>query len=307
MPRGKLRVLGLRTEFRTDEGDDSFFKNGFTFDNEFGSPLDANKSLYENLFINENDSFIVSSSPKAFCAIHEEDFGDEFFISEEELDAYAEGVLEVLTKQNIESVITSEDLDADELLNDAALDDADVKLSLYRSFKSLYDKWISRTNLNNGATTSGYFFNNYGQDDDRALFDHFNFVNRGASDIGSKAVIDTAYLSDMSSSKNGEGPTQSLYNLIGNLLSKNNFDFFALPSYIQYTERGEEDLLDMFRAISTPIGKIPPRPSFVCMYISGNSRSLYIPRSNCNNNIINLSIKFNIFITFYLLLIKNIF
>ena len=122
---GKLRVLGLRTEFRTDEGDDSFFKNGFTFDNEFGAPLDANKSLYKNLFIDDNDSFIVSSTPKAFCAIHEEDFGDEFFISEEELDAYSEGVLEVLTKQNIEGIITSQDLDADELLDDAG-DDSDT-------------------------------------------------------------------------------------------------------------------------------------------------------------------------------------
>ena len=191
------------------------------------------------------------------------------------MDAYSEGVLEVLTKQNIEGIITSQDLDADELLDDAAMDDKDIKLSLYRSFKSLYDKWISNTGDSNGTQTQGYFFNNYGQDDDRALFDHFRFINRANTDIGGKAVIDTAYLSDMSSSKNGEGPTQSLYNLIGGLLSKNNFDFWPTPADIPLTTSSlpDEDLLDMFRPLDR-VGKIKAGPLFNCVYIGGSSRTL---------------------------------
>ena len=269
------RVLALRKSFENEPSNDSILSNGFTFDNEFGDPRKENEKLHNKLFIDDNKYFIISSSPKVFSAIHKDDFGDEFFISEEELDAYSEGVLEILTPKNIEAVVTSEDLDADELLDEAALDDKDIKLSLYRSFRSLYDKWISNSGSGNGQQTQGYFFNNYGQDDDRALFDHFRFINRANSDIGGKAVIDTAYLANISSSKNGEGPTQSLYQVVTSLLSKNNFDFWPTPSNIPLTTASlpNEDLLDMFRPIDR-IGKIKAGPLFNCVYIGGSSRTL---------------------------------
>jgi len=246
---------------------------------------EKNEGLYNDLF-KTKDMSIVSSSPKVFSAIHKDDFGDEFHISDAELDAYVEGFIDAVNEANVDTVITEYNKDSEVSFDDSGLDDDDIKLSLYRSFKSLYDKWISNSKI---GDTSGYFFNNYGQNDDRSLFDHFNFVNRGGQDIGAKAVIDPDYLTTIADTNNGEGPTQPLYTLMANILSKNNFDFFPLPNYVRYTndKEGEDRLKDMFRADSSKIETIASNPSFVCMYIGGNSRILDIPRNRCINNKIN--------------------
>jgi hypothetical protein len=76
--------------------------------------------------------------------------------------------------------------------SNSALEDNDIKLSLYRSFKSLYDKWIVSSSVNDSGT-SPLFYNNISddsEDEDRLLYDHFQFVNRAYTDIGSEAVID---------------------------------------------------------------------------------------------------------------------
>ena len=270
------RVLALRKEFEAGKNDDITI--------EYGKPRDLSAGLYEKLFKKPTDYAIVSSSPKVFSAIHKEDFTENFYISDEELEAYAQGLLDVLTEENIKAVTQQQDEEARVNLDDIALDDKDIKLSLYRSFKSIYDKWIS----NSGKSTlsnpiKGYFFNNYGADDDRTLFDHFSFINRGASDIGGQAVIDPNMLSELISTNNGEGPTESLYQTVTNLLSKNNFDFFPLPTFINYAESSDNDLEGIFIADSGKIGEVAPRPSFLCVYIGGNSRVLDIPRSSCNS------------------------
>jgi N-acetyl-anhydromuramyl-L-alanine amidase AmpD len=269
------RILALRKEF--DPPDSSNADN-------FGKPRELNDGLYKKLFKEPAKHSIVSSSPKVFSAIHKNDFTDNFYISEDELEAYAQGLLDILTNENINAVLEEEANEAQIDLDDIALDDKDIKLSLYRSFKSIYDKWIANSGKSTQKTpTKGYFFNNYGQDDDRTLFDHFSFVNRGASDIGGQAIIDPNMLSELISTSNGKGPTESLYQVITNILSKNNFDFFPLPTYVKYSLSGEEDLLDMFRAIPDKINKVAPNPSFLCVYIGGNSRVLDIPRSSCDN------------------------
>ena len=269
------RVLGLRKEFVGKEGQ--------TYPS-YGKPREINEDLFKSLFNDEHDEYIISSSPKVFSAIHKEDFTDNFYLSEEELEGYAQGMLDILTKSNIEAVQTELNEEAQINLDDIALDDKDIKLSLYRSFKSIYDKWISNSGKSTqNNPTKGYFFNNYGQDDDRTLFDHFNFVNRGNSDIGGQAIVDPNLLSELISTSNGKGPTESLYGTITNLLSKNNFDFFPLPTYVQYKEGETNSLKEMFEASSSKIGKIAPNPSFICVYIGGNSRTLDIPRSSCGN------------------------
>jgi len=271
------RILALRREFEPADGN---------VEGKFGNPRGLNLGLYKSLFKDTAKHSVISSSPKVFSAIHKNDFTDNFYISEDELEAYAQGLLDILTNKNIDAVLEQEANEAQIDLDDIALDDKDIKLSLYRSFKSIYDKWISNSGKSTQKTpTKGYFFNNYGQDDDRTLFDHFSFVNRGASDIGGQAIIDPNMLSELVSTSNGKGPTESLYQVITNLLSKNNFDFFPLPTYVKYSLSGEEDLLDMFRAIPDKISKVAPNPSFLCVYIGGNSRVLDIPRSSCDNEI----------------------
>ena len=89
-------------------------------------------------------------------------------------------------------------------------------------------------------------------------------------------------MSNLSNSQNGQGPTQSLYESLTGVLTKNNFEFFAMPSIIDYSD--EKYLLDIFKALDGPINKVPAKPGFVCMFIGGNSRTLDIPKSRCTDN-----------------------
>ena len=66
---------------------------------------EKNEGLYNDLF-KTKDMSIVSSSPKVFSAIHKDDFGDEFHISDAELDAYVEGFIDAVNEANIDTVIT---------------------------------------------------------------------------------------------------------------------------------------------------------------------------------------------------------
>ena len=112
------RILALRQEWsQTDEAG----TNITNVDSEFGQPRELNKELYDNLFKNSPKRYIVSSSPKCFAAIHKEDFTENFYISDEELEAYAQGVLDILTTENIGAVEIQQDEEAQVDLDDIAL------------------------------------------------------------------------------------------------------------------------------------------------------------------------------------------
>ena len=262
------RILGLRRTYEEGQPGEVTV--------EYGKPRKLTGTLFERLFNKNTEYSIVSSSPKIFSAIHKEDFTENFYISDEELEAYAQGMLDVLTSQNIQAVTNQQEEEARISLDDIALDDRDIKLSLYRSFKSIYDKWISSSGRSTQSNpTKGYFFNNYGQDDDRTLFDHFRFINRANSDVGGQAIIDPGMLSELISSSNGKGPTESLYGMVGNILSKNNFDFWPTPANIPLTTNSlpNEEVEKMFTALDR-FEKIQSGPIFNCVFIGGSSRQL---------------------------------
>ncbi len=280
----KNRVYGLRTDFT--EGDFSWYQptpqeKDKGANSEFNAKDKAiNAKLLKFLTEEDSETALVSSTPKIFSAIAKQDFNEDFYIHEDELDAYCEGFASTIYN-NIDQIWTDyneKDTSKNDLI-ESAMDDEDVKLSLYRSFKSLYDKWISNSKTKGGNTTSGYFYNNYAADyeaqDSRTLFEHFRFINRANEDIGGKAVIDISYLSNLSDTSSGQGPTQSLYNSLTNLLSKNNFDFWPLPSDtpLYLTSTKEEDLKDMFRP-NDFLEDTKPGPMFNCVFIGGSSRTV---------------------------------
>jgi len=252
-----------------------------------GLKKDKNDELYKELFVTDSKYRLISSSPKVFSAIHPEDFGEDFYISEDELNSYVDGFIQAVTdnsKKIIESITQNTNNNS---IEDNMSSDPDVKLSLYRSFKSFYDKWVSNS-YDSVNKSSGYFFNNYGEEDDRMLYEHFKFINRANQDVGKKAVIDFSYLSNLASTKNGQGPTQSLYESLTSLLSKNNFDFWPLPANIDLSTVSltNEQVKDIFRPL-TFIDKIHPGPSFVCVHIGGSSRSLADLKDNSNTCSVN--------------------
>ncbi len=276
------RVSALRKEFLVDE---DYATNGFYTSEKYfeitetkegkTTPPQRNENLLEHLITEDSGLRLVSSTPKVFAAINENDFNEDFYLSEEELDSYVDGFVEAI-KAKADNIFTGLiDSGTNQVdLVDSALDDIDIKLSLYRSFKSLYNKWVSNSEVS-GNLASGYFFNNYGQNDNRTLFDHFKFINRANQDIGGIAVVDVSYLSNLSSTKNGQGPTQTLYQSLTNLLSKNNFDFWPLPSNtdLSTSSQSDEDIKDIFRPLDFYTEK-PVGPTFNCVYVGGSTRAV---------------------------------
>jgi N-acetyl-anhydromuramyl-L-alanine amidase AmpD len=182
-------------------------------------------------------------------------------------------------------------LNNDEIDNDTSgsvLDDNDVKLAMYRSFKSIVDKWISSTRSAKSGTPK-YFFNIL-QNESDAFFDktttplagHFSYVNRVMGEIGNKAVLDVIPLD-----KIVDNPKMSLYNLMADLLGENKFDFFPLPSFTNFTNNNRKDNVnktaeEMFTPFTSTISK-SSGPQFICMYVGGTSRILDLSsnKSNC--------------------------
>ena len=269
------RVSALRTKFiSASSGPFGWWNSEEDFE-VAGTPIDSNNNLLKHLIEDDSNVRLVSSTPKTFAAINKKDFNEDFYLSEKEFDRYIDGFVEAIVGNagpTFTELIDSDTTQAD--LIESALDDTDIKLSLYRSFKSLYDKWISNSEVS-GNLASGYFFNNYGQNDNRTLFDHFKFINRANQDVGGVAVIDVSYLSNLSNTKNGQGPTQTLYQSITNLLSKNNFDFWPLPSNtdLSVSSQSDDDIKDIFRPLDFYTEK-PAGPTFNCVFVGGSSRTV---------------------------------
>jgi hypothetical protein len=254
-------------------------KNGLGKDEKSNQTL---QDMYNEMY----NSFVtlVYSTPKAFSAIYKNDFRNEFNIRKIEMDKFLDGWIEGFSNTvDAKLDAQAEGQDSDELTGKNALNDPDIKLNLYRSFKSLFDKWISRSNKSDSKFE--LFYNNISNisDKDRTLIDHFQFVNRGFSPIGDKSVVDITYLKSIA-----DNPTSSLYMVISELLQKNGFDFFPLPNFVPYgkDEKSQRALKDMFEPV-TNLDDVENSPSFICMYIGGSSKSLSMGRqaqSFCGSN-----------------------
>ena len=167
----------------------------------------------------------------------------------------------------------------------ANLDD-DLRLTIYKEMKSLYDKWISASPA--GKTDDGgnnLFYNPIGPN--RTLIDHFSFTNRINEDVGDKALVDLESVSTvLKNSKN------SVFTTTSSVLSKSNFIFFPLPTYVDLSagiskfsqdnlteEYRKRSLIDMFRPLSnqeyfetTVLDNSGPH--FLAQYVGGKSQVL---------------------------------
>jgi hypothetical protein len=209
-----------------------------------------------NLQLSDRKGFV---GKKLFVDKYVEKFKDKF------KDGYTKKLTE-LEKEKIED---------NNLFGESALDDTDIKLSLYRSFRSITDKWIS------SSTDEKKFFNVTGEKEGgkppRLLGEHFSFVTRTMKDIGDEAIIDpTAML------KVADNPKMSLYNLMVDVLKESNFDFFPLPTFSNFTNNNIQELTEMFKPITT-FTPVKGGPNFICMYVGGTSKGLDIkPIENVN-------------------------
>jgi murein DD-endopeptidase MepM/ murein hydrolase activator NlpD len=223
--------------------------------------------LYDQFYV------IGFTTPKTFLGISESDLDENFHLRSTELSSFISGWyrgFKSVYESKKKSIRNNEDGSVDS--SKRLINDPDIKLNLYRSFKSIYDKWISTSKGGQGTTMSLFYNRTDNNDNDtKSLLDHFQFVDRSFTDVGDKAVIDVTQLKDLSSN-----PTTSLYQTVAQLLSKNNFDFFPLPSFINFGNKQivkKEELEQMFEPV-TNLDNVNSSPSFVCMYIGGTSSSL---------------------------------
>lgn len=149
------------------------------------------------------------------------------------------------------------------------LDDKDMKLSVYRYLKNIYDKWIA------GGAPDGKIHNycaySRGGTNDKSLISRFHFIDRTWSYIGDKAVINPNALMVLS-----EQPDLNFYTLIGELAQKSNMLFFVLPTFVNY--RNIEDVQSMFKQYQT-VEDVSSGASVVLMYVGGTSKVLDIGKN----------------------------
>ena len=166
-----------------------------------------------------------------------------------------------------------------------------IKLQLYRTCKNVYDKWVANSINGDNVifqcgggtptrhTTDTHMATKRGASTPK-LIDSFRFVTRSFRDIGDDFFVDPrpigTYLTD--------NPNSSFYDAITNLLAANNFDFIALPSFINYNDKESlESIFDTYtyeEAIKDGICG----PSFVCVYVGQKSKHLDFKGSEYDND-----------------------
>ena len=285
----------------TDGGNES------TGDDASGVAVKESFDIYNKLFI---EHYILSSStPRTwmgeFPLKKVDEYGavvettnDYFRFSKQELFSFLYGFIEELNKGTIagdyKERIKNEyrgELSAEAI---GANQDDDIRLAIYRSLKTIYDKWISASPAGKDKEEDNLFYNPIGRDKDgdRILMDHFSFVNRINEDIGDKALVNVDTIDELFLNT-----TNSIYGVTSDILDASNFNFFPLPSYVDlsagkslFTRKNntpnnrQQAVLDMFRPLSeqeyfTTTLDLNGGPHFLCQYVGGYSKELELSRN----------------------------
>jgi hypothetical protein len=163
-----------------------------------------------------------------------------------------------------------------------------IKLQLYRTCKNINDKWLA------GVTNDKIFFQcgnrnivdselakKYTNSEIPSLIDSFRFVSRSFKDIGDELYINPIPINDFLI----ENQNTSSYDAITSLLSSNNFEFIALPSFINFKD--DEQLESLFKPYGDYQEALKDNtcgPSFVCVYIGQKSIHLDYKTSDYPND-----------------------
>lgn len=153
--------------------------------------------------------------------------------------------------------------------SDYYLKDKDFKLSTYKHFKNLYDKWIGG-NINSQVHNTCQC----GVNPNRTskLIDRFHFIDRTWSYIGKKAMINPKTFMILSKEVD-----INLYSLIGSIVRDSNFDFHVLPTWVNYKKIS--DVQDMWKP-HTDLKDASVGAAYVCMYMGGTSKVLDIGKKS---------------------------
>lgn len=187
------------------------------------------------------------------------------------LELYTETFINELKELNkINTVVKENDLAKQKMFD--TMDNNTIKLNIYRTIKSIYDKWIGGSENENVIFQCG--------SKDTSLIDTFKFLDKAFNNIGNDFYINPLALSNIIT----ENTNQSFYDLISRMLADNNFDFIALPSYINYTDCHQ--LSNMFKTytFNESVSQGTIGPSFICMYVGQTSNKLDLGNDSYHEN-----------------------
>jgi len=153
------------------------------------------------------------------------------------------------------------------------IDDDTIKLNLYRTIGSIHNKWVAGTD--NPFYNCG-FSNDYDKkvaknkrsSSNTHLIDSFRFLDRAFNDIGDEFIINPLAISNMLVGNYN----QSFFDIANKILIDNNFNFIALPTYVNFKD--ENELADMFKPYAYKDVNSASGPSFVCVYVGQTSKHL---------------------------------
>lgn len=157
------------------------------------------------------------------------------------------------------------------------MDNNTIRLNIYRHCKAIYDKWI--------AGSQGDVMTSCGQENNSKakalaslkrktskprLIDSFRFVNRGFNDLSDTYLLNPSAINEIMTGN----LNQSFYDLISRVLADNNFNFIALPAYIDFNSKTEMEAMFKPEIISDTLADNISGPTFVCVYVGQSSNKL---------------------------------
>lgn len=164
-----------------------------------------------------------------------------------------------------------------------------IKLQLYRTCKNIHDKWLAgNIDPNNiifqcgsgRSKVDSELAKRHGNTSTR-LVDSFRFVTRSFRDIGDELYINPLPINNYLV----ENQNTSSYDAISDMLSSNNFDFVALPSFINFKDPAElESIFKPYGNYGEAIAEGSCGPSFVCVYVGQKSKDLDFKNSQFPND-----------------------
>lgn len=158
-----------------------------------------------------------------------------------------------------------------ELFN--SMDDDKIKLNIYRTLMSIYQKWIGGlkskmfTQCSINITDKAIANLERGDSNNTKLIDSFRFLDRSFNDIGDTFYMNPQVFYNMIT----KNRNVSFFDVANKVLSDNNFNFIPLPTFVNFNN--PDELANIFEPYPWN-DQVVTGPSFVCVYAGQSSTNL---------------------------------
>jgi hypothetical protein len=170
-----------------------------------------------------------------------------------------------------EEVDTEENKLQQEMFN--SMDDDKIKLNIYRTLMSIYQKWIGGlkgklfTQCSINTSDKAIANTERGDANNTKLIDSFRFLDRSFNDIGDVFYMNPqVFYNIITKNRNA-----SFFDVANKVLSDNNFNFIPLPTFVNFNN--PDELADIFEPYPWN-DQVVTGPSFVCVYAGQSSTNL---------------------------------